>query len=111
MWNILVLTVLISVAGYYATTQEKTGITAVQQAQADNLAGGMAVYREAVVNYFSTHPAQFGSVTLAALDAANVLPSWSTLHTQPATSIWANYRDTDGMIYIYSASVPGVGIL
>jgi hypothetical protein len=105
MWNVLVLVVLLSVGGYYAT-QSQERVIALDNAQAAQLADSMALYRQAVVAYFDAHPAQNGSVSMATLQSSNALPAWSTLSSQPAASMWANFRDTDGMIYIYAAKLP-----
>lgn len=110
MWNLLMLSVLLSVAGYYAMVGEEHQQLA-QQSQAETLAGSMATYRDAVQRYFDAHPTQYQGVDIATLKAANALPSWSALYTQPSTSIWANYRDTNGAIYIYAASRPPVDIV
>lgn len=110
MWNLLVLSVLLSVTGYYAMVGDEHQ-QLVQQSQAETLAGSMATYRDAVQRYFNAHPAQYGSVDITTLKNANALPSWSPLYTQPSSSIWANYRDTNGAIYIYAASLPPVNIV
>lgn len=110
MWNFLVLAVLMAVTGFYAMLGQQAEQT-VQQSQAESLAGSMAIYREAVRSYFISNPTQFQSVDIATLKSSTALPSWSTMYTEPSTSIWANYRAADGTIYIYAASLPPVNIV
>ena len=40
-----------------------------------------------------------------------MVPTWSTLYTHSATSIWANYRDSAGVIYIYPSTLPPSNIV
>jgi type II secretory pathway pseudopilin PulG len=110
MFNFLILAAIVAATGFYAMLGEQNQQRA-QQSQAETLAGSMATYREAVRNYFIAHPAQYQPVDIATLKSSNVLPSWSTLYTQPSSSIWANYRETNGTIYIYAASLPPVSIV
>lgn len=111
MWNLLVLVVMTTLASLYMGADQKNAVAA-EQVKAENLAGSMAVYREAVINYFSQHPALVGtSVDLATLKINNALPAWSILYTQPATSTWANYRDNDGMIYVYASAPAPYGVV
>jgi hypothetical protein len=109
MWPILVVAIMMSLTGFYQLI-DKDGMAAREQARADHIADSMAIYRDAVAAYFTMHPAQFASIDINELKASNALPSWSTLYQDPATSIWRNYRDTDGVIYIYASSLPPVNI-
>lgn len=109
MWNILVVVVIASLTGLYANIDKKY-LLANENTEAANLAKDMAIYREAVIAYFSQNPAVYQGVDLDTLKAANVLPPWSTLYARPHTSIWANYRDTDGMIYIYASPLPATNV-
>jgi hypothetical protein len=105
----LVLAIMVSLTGFYRLIDEES-MTAVEQVKAENLADSMAIYREAVVAYFTQHPGELGSVSIDKLKSTDALPSWSTLYQKPATSIWANYRHDDGVIYIYASSPPPVDI-
>jgi hypothetical protein len=104
MWSIAVLVVLMMVTGLYTVSHEANVPTGLQSS-ANTLAASMATYRSAVVSYFSQNPDQYQSVSIDTLKSAGVLPTWSTLYTQPATSKWANYRDpATGIIYIYAGT-------
>ena len=105
MWNLLMIVVIASLTGLYAAF-DKEFMFANENVEAVNLAKDMAIYREAVITYFDRNPGVFQSVDLDTLIAADVLPSWSTLYARPRTPIWTNYRDTDGMIYVYASSLP-----
>lgn len=109
MWAMVIVAVMVSLTGFYRLI-DKEGMASVEQVKADNLADSMAIYREAVTTYFTQHPGEFDSVGIDKLKSTNALPSWSTLYQQPATSIWANYRHDDGVIYIYAATLPPVNI-
>lgn len=111
MWNIVVLTVMAGLAGYYSTMAGRNEIATRTVVQSSNLVESMALYRNAVIDYFTAHPAQYSSVDINTLISTNSLPSWSTLYARPETSIWANYRDPNGTIYIYATSVPPVNIV
>ncbi|NRR33764.1 type IV pilus biogenesis protein PilM [Oxalobacteraceae bacterium] len=103
MWPLAVLTTLLSLSGYYALEGQQRQ-TAASQGKAAVLADSMAVYREAVRQYFASHPGPQRSVTLAALRASHALPAWSPLYTDTGPAPWANYRAADGTIYIYAAA-------
>lgn len=109
MWNLLVVVVIASLTGLYASF-DKEFLLASENTEAVNLAKDMAIYREAVITYFDRNPTVYQSVDLDTLKAADVLPSWSTLYLRPRTSIWANYRDTDGTIYIYASALPATNV-
>jgi hypothetical protein len=109
MWSYAALLVLTSAIGAYLTiNKEQTAAT--EQASAEALAANMATYRAAVVDYFSANPGVYPSVSIEDLKAAGVLPQWSSLYTQPATSKWANYRDASDIIYVYASSPLAVNI-
>lgn len=111
MWNFAALAVLFALTGLYAS-YARDGMAQAEQARAENIVGEMAVYRTAVVDYFTLQPAAVQvSINLNQLAAQNVVPTWSTLFTQPASSIWANYRTADGTIYIYAATPPRVNVV
>ncbi|SFL98393.1 type IV pilus biogenesis protein PilM [Rugamonas rubra] len=110
MWNLAVLTALVSLAGYYAVA-DKAGLEAQSQARADSLAEGMALYRDAVARYFAGHPGGQRSVDLATLRASGALPAWSPLNGAAAATPWANYRAAAGTIYIYAAQAPAENIV
>jgi hypothetical protein len=107
MWNLVVLTVLVSLTGYYATAN-KNGLSDPTAVASMPYAESMAIYREAVIQYF-TVPAHSGetntSITLSALTP--FLPTWSTMNQAPWSTMWKNYRDASGVIYIYAAQFPG----
>ncbi|MFC7518872.1 type IV pilus biogenesis protein PilM [Herbaspirillum sp. GCM10030257] len=105
MWHILVLTVMASLTALYLGAEQKN-VIAAEQVKVENSADNMALYREAVITYFSKNPSLYHSVDINTLKASNVLPTWSTLYTQPAAAIWTNYRDSDGMIYIFASAPP-----
>lgn len=109
MWNIAVMLVLFSVAGFYATHNREQQ----DQSQAHvtlAVAGEMAVYRGAVIDYFSRNDLRGTSVTLAALRAAKSLPGWSTIGQGAGAQAWGNYRDGAGLIYVYAATLPAADI-
>ena len=105
MWNIVIMVAMMSLAGLYAMTDIKS-VSEVRDTNAAKLADSMAIYRTAVTQYFTANGSPPRSVDIQTLKAANVLPEWSPLYTQPATSIWANYTDAEGLIYIYAVSTP-----
>jgi hypothetical protein len=69
------------------------------------------VYRQAVVAYFSANDMTNTSVDIDTLKAAGMVPTWSMLYTSSDTSIWANYRDSSGVIYIYPATLTSTNIV
>lgn len=110
MWSLVVATVLVSAAGVYSITCERT-LTAAQSNATLEVAGGMALYRQAVVDYFSQNDVRDTSVSLAALKSARTLPTWSVLYQQSGAPIWGNYRDVNGIIYIYATSLPPASVV
>lgn len=105
MWNIAIMVVMMALAGVYATVDTKSA-SVIRDTNAAKLADSMAIYRTAVTQYFTANGSPPQSVDIDTLKAANVLPEWSSLYVQPATSIWANYMDAEGLIYIYAVSLP-----
>jgi hypothetical protein len=110
MWNFVILSVLLALTGFYATI-DKEGLAAMEQAKADNYANNMALYRQAVITYFTQNPTAYDNVDISLLRATGAVPPWSALYTQPAADVWGNYRGPDGVIYIYAKSPPPVNIV
>ena len=105
MWNAVVLAVMIAAAGVYTTRNLQTVDQAHQElASAD--AAEVGIYRNAVIDYFSDHDVVNTSVSTASLKSGAYLPSWSRLYQQSGALSWANYRDADGVIYVYATSLP-----
>lgn len=110
MWNIAVLVVLMAAAGIYGTRNLET-LNVTQGHVAGAVAADMALYRDAVVRYFSATNQLNASVSFAALKTTGMLPSWTTLYQNSSAPIWNNYRDASGIIYVYAASLPADNIL
>lgn len=107
MWNAIILTALISVAGYYTVIDQKYMLV-LEESKARHLANDMAIYRNAVIDYFSANPALKSTKVP---DNALVFPSWHTrIATPTAKTQWDNYIDADGTIYIYALSSLPVNI-
>jgi len=102
MWAVLIMVVMVALGGWYGWPAEQRREAVVRQ-QADDDAGTMAVYRDAVMAYFKANNVTDTSVSLAGLKGAGVLPAWSKLATSP-TVAWTNYRDGAGQIYIFPAA-------
>lgn len=102
MWNFVVLTVMLALAGGYALVGERD--YAVQrQGVTSATAEGMAIYRGAVMRYYAANPSlPAGSVSFETLKASGMLRAWSTL--DPTS--WSNYRDAAHVIYIYATKLP-----
>jgi hypothetical protein len=109
MWYLAVMAAIASLSGLYVSIDKKL-LLSNENMETVNLAKDMAIYREAVITYFARNPSIYRSVSLNTLKSANVLPAGSTLYSRPYTSIWANYRDTDGMIYVYTSTLPTTNI-
>lgn len=110
MWSAIVVMVMAALAGFYMLPAERSHI-AVQNLQARELAESMGIYRQAVVAYFSDNDVLDTSVHIDTLKSSDKLPTWSTLYTRSATSIWRNYRDCNGVIYIYPATLAAPNIV
>lgn len=109
MWNLFIITVVASLAGVYVNSGERI-ILAAERNEARETAESMALYREAVIQYYTANNLTKHSVSLDALKTANLVPTWSTLYTRSAESIWDNYRAADGTIYIYASRLPRTNI-
>jgi len=106
MWSIALSTVIVSLIGAFAHFTQPTEL-AERHGSVAAVAESMAVYRAAVVRYFSAHDAQRDTtVDLATLRNEGALRDWSTL---PAAR-WNNYRAADGTIYIYGAEAPSADV-
>ncbi|WP_136416910.1 type IV pilus biogenesis protein PilM [Herbaspirillum sp. ST 5-3] len=101
MWNVMVAAVLAALMSFYSMQTERNVSTA-EQNRSVYQADSMAVYRDAVVRYFTANPAQFGTVSTDALIANNDFPAWSP---QAPADLWNNFRANDGTIYIFAAAV------
>ncbi len=109
MWSITVFVVMTALAGVYMLPAERSEM-AVQDLKARELAESMGVYRQAVVAYFSASDVTDTSVDIDTLKGAGMVPTWSTLYTNSAATIWKNYRDSAGVIYVYPATLPSANI-
>lgn len=105
MWSLVVVTVLAAVTSVYANFSERAA-PMVESSKAREMAESMAVYREAVIQYYTANDLKNYSVSLSALKTAKVIPTWSTLSTLNTDPIWSNYRDAGGTIYIYAIKLP-----
>ncbi|AXA93476.1 type IV pilus biogenesis protein PilM [Massilia sp. YMA4] len=106
MWSIALSTVIVSLIGAMAHFTQPTE-RLEQRASVAAQVESMAIYRAAVVRYFSAHDDQRDTaVDLATLRAEGALRGWSTL----ADGQWNNYRTADGTIYIYGVKVPGADV-
>ena len=110
MWSLVVVCVLAAASGFYMMPAERAHVTA-RNHEAREQAVAMAVYRAAVVAYFSANDLKNTSVTLATLTSTGALPDWSPLRNAGASLIWRNYRDGAGVIYIYPATLPAANIV
>ena len=103
MWQIVILTVMISLTGYYSLIDQKI-VPNAQDANARNLATSMGVYRQAVVNYSSdtAHRTKVGVV-----DPSEKFPAG---YTAASAAFWNNYIEADGTIYVFPAAPLPVNI-
>jgi len=110
MWNIVVLVVFATATGVYGIRHSQT--TNVMQGQvASSVAADMALYRDAVISYFSMTNQRNFSVSFDALKTGGMLPSWSTLSQSSNVPPWSNYCDANGIIYVYATSLPSTNIV
>lgn len=109
MWNLLVITVLASMAGVYANFSEQA-LYSIARNDAREIAETMGLYREAVIQYYTANDIKGHSVDLKVLKTASLVPAWSTLYTRSEESIWGNYRAADGTIYVYAKALPTMNI-
>lgn len=110
MWYTVILCIMVSLGGYHALSIQKN-LALAEPARAVGIASDMATYRDAVIAYFTANPGHFNVVTLESLRAMNAIPSWSPLSNAANTSIWTNYRSSDGTIFIYATSLPPANIV
>ena len=105
MWNAAVMAVLIAVAGIYATRSAQT-VDVARQSQAASVAAEMAMYRNAVVDYFTANDFNSTTVSTTALKNGGYLKPWTRMSQQGTPLLWSNWRDANGIIYIYATSLP-----
>jgi hypothetical protein len=110
MWSLAVAVVLVSVAAIYSTMGAQT-LSVDQSNVAMEVAAGMGLYRQAVINYFTQNDVRGTGVSLATLKSSQMLPTWSILYQQANAPIWDNYRDANGTIYVYATSLPSTNII
>lgn len=110
MWNVVVIIVMTALTGFYILPIERTGM-ALQDVQASKIVESMAVYRQAVKNYFSANNVTGVSVGIDALKNAGAIPAWAAFGANSTAPAWANYRDSTGTIYIYPATLPSSNIV
>lgn len=109
MWNLLVITVLASMAGVYGNFGSQV-LYGIERNDAREIAESMGLYREAVIQYYTANDLKNHSVELNMLKIAKLVPAWSTLYTRSDASIWRNYRAADGTIYVYATELPSMSI-
>ena len=102
MWAVLIVVFALTLGGWYGWPAEHRREVVVEQ-QANEDAETMGIYRQAVVDWFKANNVTDTSVSLEDLKGAGVLPAWSRLSTSAAT-VWTNYRDSAGRIYIFPAA-------
>jgi hypothetical protein len=109
MWNILVITVLLSVCGYYSLVGQQR-LDASEKNVALSIAIGMETYKQAVVSYYASNPgaSMNTSISAASLSASGAFPDWA--NSAALCSQWNNFVDGEGTIYIYEQSPLPVNI-
>lgn len=95
----LVLVSLLSLAIVYGGSANWQPQSLVARSDGVTQAAGMAVYRNAVIAYYTQNPTKFGSAAIGTLIGAGVLPSWS-----PQAPQFAHYRNADGSIVVYASA-------
>lgn len=110
MWGMLVVFVMTALVGFYRVPTEHN-LNRVEEVKARELAESMGLYRKAVSDYYTKYDKLSYVVRLAELKSEGLVPQWSELYTNSSTSIWSNYRDNDGTIYVFAASTPPVNIV
>ncbi len=103
MWNIIVLTAMLSLVGYYATRDQQYVATTSMQASVNGLAENMAIYRQAVIAYYAANPGAPSNAGASAseLSGAGVFPAWADAALLCAQ--WHNYIDENRMIFVYAS--------
>ncbi|MBB3122335.1 type IV pilus biogenesis protein PilM [Pseudoduganella violacea] len=104
MWNIAILTIMMAAAGGYTVLANRQA-EVMEQHLTEASAESMANYRTAVVAYFRKYNELSTSVSLSTLRDRHMLRDWAVLDAPPSPP-WANYRDTNGTIYIYAQKLP-----
>lgn len=110
MWSLVIAAVMAALTGFYMMPAERSTM-AEKNLEARELAESMGMYRQAVIAYFSAHNVTNTRVGIDTLKSEGMVPTWSTLYTRSATSIWASYRDSTGVIYIYPATPASTNIV
>jgi hypothetical protein len=110
MFNVLIVAVMAALVAFYSARAPELD-RLISHTQSRNLAGDMAVYRQAVVQYFSIPGNGGSSVAPDVLKDANLLPTWSPLAESGDGGIWANHRMADGTIFVYAASATPVEMM
>lgn len=105
MWNLLVISVLAAMTGVYTGFGQRA-FDAADRNVSRETAESMALYREAVILYYTANDMKNHSVDIDVLKSTSLLPTWSTLYTRSAEAIWGNYRAADGTIYVYAITLP-----
>ena len=108
MWNVAMLTIMLSLVGYYSMIDQRV-VPNAQDAVARNLAGSMGTYRQAVIDYCTAYFLTYGvSVPTGLIEnSALTLP---TGYTTELASRWKNYIDGSGTIYIFPSTTLPVNI-
>lgn len=107
MWGILVAAVMFMLTSHYALFDQKW-LQTLDDMKARTVAEEMALYREAVIVYFTENDFRNMGVDMTALKPK--LPTWSSWYTGTPMVTWLNYRDANGVIYVYALSLPKVNI-
>ena len=98
MMHAFVLGLMVALLAAFGNTVRRAD-AAVVVVRGQDQASGMALYRDAVILYFTVNPAQFGRATAAQVSA--LLPNWST-----QGGWWGHYRGADGTIAVYALRAP-----
>ena len=107
MWGVLVAAIMLMLTSHYMVADQKW-LQTLEDMNARIVAEDMALYREAVIGYFTAHDLRNTNVDMSTL--SSTFPSWSPLKNGISMASWSNYRDANGMIYIYASSLPKVNI-
>jgi hypothetical protein len=94
MWNVVILSAMVAVAGYYTLSDQRI-LPNPEYVVARNLAASMGIYRQAVINY-SSAPAN--RAVTGPVDPSGFFP---TGYTAEVPSLWSNYIDPNGTIYVF----------
>lgn len=102
MWMTMVLTALLSVAGFYTLADQVAHPSSIAL-KSSGLADSMSVYRAAVADYAASHASFSG----AAAERELPFPAW---YAPPSPRLWANHVAADGTVTIYALAVPAADI-